>query len=66
MASVLPLVVAVGEGDGEADRGTTIAEVAQAVGAELFEVEPVPEGRPFQARILEALIRAERRRFKHA
>lgn len=63
MATVLPLVVAVADTMDEADR-TSITEVAQAVGAELFDVEAAPGGQAFQRRILDALTSAERRRFR--
>lgn len=63
MGSVLPLVVAVDNEMTDADR-TTLSELASACGAELFDVEEAPEGREFTLRILDAISRGERRRFK--
>jgi hypothetical protein len=65
MATVLPLVVAVNDAMPPADR-TALSELAQACGAEVFEVEDAPAGREFALRILGALTTAERRRFKRA
>ncbi len=65
MATVLPLVVAVDLEMLEADR-VTLGELASACGAELFDVEPSPAGKEFTLRILDALTRGERRRFKMA
>jgi hypothetical protein len=65
MATVLPLLVAVDDGMPDADR-TTLSELASACGAELFDVAGVPSGREFSVRILEAMARGERRRFKPA
>jgi len=65
MSTVLPLVVVVDAGMADADH-TQISELAQACGAELFDVEAAPAGREFTLRLLEALARAERRRFKLA
>ncbi len=63
MSTILPLIVAINAEMSEADRDA-VAELATACGSELFEVEPAPTGRPFTVRILDALARAERRRFK--
>jgi hypothetical protein len=65
MATVLPLVVAVDDAMPDTDR-STLSELAGACGAELFDVEGVPSGREFSRRILEAMARGERRRFKNA
>ena len=65
MATVLPLVVAVDSLMTEAER-TTLSELASACGAELFDVEEAPTGKEFILRILDALTRGERRRFKMA
>lgn len=65
MSTVLPLVVVVGDAMADADR-IQISDLAQACGAELFDVEEAPEGRDFTLRLLEALARGERRRFKLA
>ncbi|MBX3230954.1 MAG: hypothetical protein KIT84_36455 [Labilithrix sp.] len=65
MSTVLPLVVVVDDATTEADR-TALSDVAIACGAELFDVEPAPEGKEFSLRLLDALTRAERRRFKPA
>lgn len=63
MGNVLPLVVAVDDEMPESDR-TALAELASACGAELFDVEEAPSGREFTLRILDAIARGERRRFK--
>lgn len=65
MSTVLPLVVAVSDTMADADR-TQISDLAEACGAELFDVEAEPAGREFMLRLLEALARGERRRFKLA
>ena len=65
MSTVLPLVVVVGDAMSDADR-TQISDLAQACGAELFDVEEMPAGREFTLRLLEALARGEKRRFKLA
>jgi hypothetical protein len=65
MGTVLPLVVAVDDEMTESDR-TALSELASACGAELFDVEEAPSGREFTLRILDAIARGERRRFKLA
>ena len=63
MSTVLPLVVLVDEKTSEDDRHA-LADLAVACGAEVCDVEAVPDGKEFALRILDALTRAERRRFK--
>lgn len=63
MSTVLPLLVAVDYTMSDADR-TALSDLASACGAELFDVEEAPAGREFTLRILAAMARGERRRFK--
>jgi len=63
MSTVLPLVVLLSDGTTDDDRHA-LADLAIACGAEVCDVEAAPEGKEFALRILDALTRAERRRFK--
>ena len=63
MSTVLPLVVLVDDQATDDDRHA-LGDLAVACGAEVCEVEAAPDGRDFALRLLDALTRAERRRFK--
>jgi len=63
MSTVLPLLVAVDCAMPDGDR-TALSDLASACGAELFDVEEAPNGKEFTLRILAAMARGERRRFK--
>lgn len=63
MSTVLPLVVLLDDKTSDDDRHA-LADLAVACGTEVCDVEAVPDGRDFALRILDALTRAERRRFK--